>query len=419
MITGEWFDFFRQLATFFANVMFFKYFLFLFLAPFYPLREAIRRRRTSTLESTYKPLVSVIVPAWNEEVGVLKTVKSILNNTYSNVEIVIVNDGSIDRTHEVIDEFLKEVKSLPKHNEWKKKKIQYHAQPNGGKGVALNNGIKKSKGEIILTIDADSALERHAIENLVVYFRDEKISGVVGNVVVANSKTVIGLTQKLEYLFGFYFKRAHAVLGAEYIFGGACAAFRRKVFDEIGFYDEKNKTEDIEMTLRFRYFGYHCTYGENVICYTEGASDIAGLISQRKRWSKGRMDTFINYRHMFFSKDKRHNKALTHLILPYAVLSELQLLVEPISIALLLTYSFIGLDFLSLAIGVFSVSILYLVNALFNGRRVDLRLIFLFPFTWPLFYFLIWVEFVAHLSSIGMVLRGEEIVWQSWQRKGI
>lgn len=418
-MAAEWFDFFRGVATLFANIMFVKYFLFLFLAPFYPLKEALRRRKAAKKGDFKNFTVSVIVPAWNEEVGVIKTMESVLDNTYENIELVVINDGSSDDTDKNIKAFIRKVGTLKKDHPWKNKKISYISKTNGGKGTALNIGITKSTGEIILTIDADSKLELDAIQNLVAYYQDPEIAGVVGNVVVANSNTIIGLAQKLEYLFGFYFKRAHAVMGAEYIFGGACASFRRTVFDEIGLYDEKNKTEDIEMTMRFRYYGYNCTYGEDVICYTEGASDVVGLINQRKRWSKGRMDTFIKYRHMFFSKDKRHNKMLTHFVLPYALLSELQLLVEPISIALLLVYSFIGLDFLSIAIGIFSVSILYTVNAFFNGKRIKGSLLLLFPITWPLFYFLIWVEFVAHLSSIGMVLRGEDIVWQKWERKGI
>jgi cellulose synthase/poly-beta-1,6-N-acetylglucosamine synthase-like glycosyltransferase len=415
----QWFSTFRTIALVLSNLMLFKYFAFLIIAPFYQLLEVFRLRKLQLSKiNEYK--VSVIIPAWNEEVGVLKTIKSVLDNTYDNVEIVVVNDGSTDNTSKEIRKFIKSVASNKSNKHWKKKKITFvDNKVNGGKGNALNTGIKKSIGEIVLTIDADSILEKHAIENLINYYQDEKIDGVVGNVSVANSNSIVAITQKLEYLFGFYFKRSHAVMGAEYIFGGACASFRRTVFEKIGYYDEKNKTEDIEMTMRFRFNGYNCNYAEDVICYTEGASEVDGLIKQRERWKKGRMDTFIKYRSMFFSKDKRHNKFLTFFVLPFSLLAEFQLLVEPISIALLVTYSFIALDFLSLAFGILFTFVLYCVNGLFNGKRIHWKLILLFPFTWPLFYFLIWIEFIALIGSISMVLRGEDIVWQNWKRTGI
>lgn len=419
-MSNNLFNTFRNLAFLFSNLMLLKYFLFLVIAPFYEVKEVMRLKKIYSKKKYTNYLVSVIIPAWNEEVGVIKTIKTVLNSTYDNVEIVVVNDGSKDRTSEKVKELIAEIKKLPKDNKWKKKIISFiDNKKNHGKGHALNSGIKASKGDIILTIDGDSVMDRNAITNLVRYYQDETIDGVVGNVIVANTDTIIGLTQRLEYLFGFYFKRSHSVMGAEYIFGGACASFRRDVFNKIGYYDEKNKTEDIEMTMRFRYYGYNCAYGEDVICYTEGASDIVGLIKQRERWKKGRMDTFIKYRSMFFSRDKKHNKALTYFVLPYALLSEFQLLLEPISIALLVTYSFIALDFLSLSIGILFTFVLYFVNTFFNGREIKPWIILLFPLSWPLFYFLVWIEFIALLGSIGMVFRGEEIVWQDWNRKGI
>ena len=146
----------------------------------------------------------------------------------------------------------------------------------------------------MLTIDADSALAPNALAMLAEHFRDPTVSAVVGQVRVANPRgRIIGIMQQLEYLFGFYFKRAYCVTGAEYIYGGACAAFRRRhTFDYFGLFDEKNKTEDIEMSMRTKYYGMRSVYAEDVICYTEGASSYLGLINQRLRWKKGRIEHF-------------------------------------------------------------------------------------------------------------------------------
>lgn len=209
-------------------------------------------------------------------------------------------------------------------------------------------------------------------------------------------------------------------MGAEYIFGGACAAFRKKqVFDDLGLFDTSNKTEDIELSMRIRFHGLKCAYAENVVCYTEGASDVVGLINQRLRWKKGRMDTFLKYRRLFFSFDPRHNKFLSFFILPFSLLAEIQLFFEPISITLLATYSFISGDYLSITLGAMFIFVIYIVNTFFGHHKINLKILFLFPFTWPLFYFLVWIEYLSLLKSVKMVLRGDDIVWQKWNRKGV
>ncbi len=416
----------RNITIIFATLMLVKYYVFLVLSPFHPVKEEMRklrlarRRKRMTDEErakSYQPRVSVVIPAWNEEVGLLRTVKSIIANTYRNVEIVVINDGSTDASHRLMEQFVAK-------KSWQKKRpdllLRYVYKENGGKGTALNTGIEHSTGEIILTVDADSVLAPHAIERLVTYFEDDKIDAAVGNVKIARNRTLIGLLQQLEYQFGFYYKRAHSVMGAEYIFGGACAAFRKsKTFELIGLFDTSNRTEDIEMSLRTRYHGLHSVYAEDVISYTEGASTIRGLINQRLRWKKGRFDTFLKYRRMFFSLDKRHNRALSWFILPYAVLSELQLVFEPVGFTLLAAYSVISGDYLSFALGALFVFVIYFVAALFNHEKIKLRLVLLFPFTWVLFYVLVWVEYLALLKSFIMLVRGDEISWQRWERKGV
>jgi cellulose synthase/poly-beta-1,6-N-acetylglucosamine synthase-like glycosyltransferase len=276
-----------------------------------------------------------------------------------------------------------------------------------------------ARGEIVVTMDADSVFDKNALERIVHHFSDKKIDALVGNVKVANNFTLIGYLQSLEYLFGFYYKRAHCVLGAEYIYGGACAAFRKdKVFDKIGLFDEKNKTEDIEMSLRTKYFGLHSVYAEDVVCYTEGASTFTGLMNQRLRWKKGRFDTFLRYRNMFMSRKRRHNKWLSWFVMPFSLLAEFQLLFEPIGFSLLITYSIISGDYISLALGSLFVAITYIVNGLFSHEFKPHRAL-LFVFTWPLFYILVWVEYVSLLKSLWMLVRGEEIEWQHWERQGV
>lgn len=414
---NSYFEFFRNTAFVFATIMLFKYFTFLLIAPFYTVKEKLRQIKILRSKKPQKNfIISVIIPAWNEEVGIIKTIQSAIDNTYKNVELIIVNDGSTDNSDKIVREYINHLTTI---NLQDAARIRYYYKHNQGKGAALNFGIHQASGNIVMTIDADTVVKRDAFANLIKYFHDTSIDAVVGNVRVSGNNTFIGFIQQLEYIFGFYFKRTHAVLGAEYIFGGACAAFRKKVFTKIGGFDTKNRTEDIEMTLRVRAHGFKCTFVEDVICYTEGASDIFGLINQRLRWKKGRLDAFLKYRQLFFSRKKHHNKFLTFFILPYSLIGELQLFFEPISISLLGAYSIISGDYLSFSLGLMFIFLIYLVSAFFTAEGLNLKMLVWFPLTWPLFYILVWVEYLALIHSVRLVLTGEQVVWQNWKRLGV
>lgn len=409
------------IVGFFVIVTLVKNLFFLFLAPFYPVRERWRyirqsaRRRKAGLPS-YEPLVSVIVPAWDEEVGILKTMESIVHNGYKNTELIIINDGSEDGTEKIVKDYIAKYSAK---KDRPIKFIRYIYQSNAGKGVALNRGVEAATGEIVLTVDADSALQLGAIAKLITYYLDDDIMAVVGNVEVVNTHTIYGLAQQLEYYFGFYNKRAHALLGAEYIFGGACASFRKSVFDKIGLFDTQNKTEDIEMSMRTKVYGLKSTYAEDVICYTEGASDLRGLISQRVRWKKGRLDTFIKYRSLFFSTEEHHNTPLSFFILPFSILMEIQLLFEPLAVASIIAYTLLTSEYLSIAIGLGFIALVFIAVSLFHANRPRPQLVFYFPFFWPLFYLLDWIEFLALYKSLAMIRKRKDVEWQNWKRQGI
>jgi biofilm PGA synthesis N-glycosyltransferase PgaC len=409
----------KYIVGFFVVTTLVKNSFFLIISPFYPVREKLRYIRAAALQrrrgEQYEPKISVVVPAWNEQVGVIKTIKSVMENGYKNTELIIVNDGSTDDSEAVIKEYLMSVRAAKSN---KIGRVVYAYQENGGKGKALNTGIKLTKGEIILTMDADSALRPGALTRLTRYYMDPEVMAVVGNVEVANTATLVGFAQHLEYYFGFYNKRAHALLGAEYIFGGACASFRREVFKTIGLFDTHNKTEDIEMSMRTRYHGYKCTYAEDVVCYTEGAWDIKGLIAQRVRWKKGRLDTFRKYKSMFFSTEEQHNIFLSFFVLPFSLLAEVQLLFEPIAIAIFIAYCVVTSEFLSLAVGLLFILLVFVAVSFFHNSRPRPLLVLSFPFVWPVFYMLDWIEFLSLYKSLKMIRSGKDVEWQKWNRQG-
>lgn len=419
METEALYEIIRNVTRIFAAILLLKYTVFLLAAPFHRVKESFRQLKIAKIYKmrSYKPLVSVLVPAWNEEVGIIGTVDSLIKNTYEHIEIIVVNDGSTDNTEKFIQAYVDEHKEVYKKQG---KSIVYKYKTNGGKGKALNHAIEHAKGSILVTMDADSIADPQMIEKIVRYFADPKVDAVVGNVKVAGRLSFLNLLQRLEYLFGFYHKRAHSVLGAEYIYGGACAAFRRStVFDQIGVFDTTNIAEDIELSMRTRFAGHYAVYADDAVCYTEGANTIVGLIKQRVRWKKGRFEAFFKYKKLFFSTRDKHNAWLSWFVLPLALLAEIQLLFEPIGLTLLVLYSIFTGDYSSVILGGIFVSIMYLVVGALTEKGRNWWIVPFAPFTWMIFYVLVWIEYLALLKSIGALIRSKEVAWQKWQRKGI
>jgi cellulose synthase/poly-beta-1,6-N-acetylglucosamine synthase-like glycosyltransferase len=352
-------------------------------------------------------------------VGIINTIKSIARNTHRNLEIVIVDDGSTDDTGQLVKDFIAGYK-----HDWGEFdhpiNIVYHYKENGGKGRALNRGIQISTGDIIMSIDADCVLDEVAVENFVKCFRDPTVMAAVGNVKIGSTKSLIATVQYLEFLFSFYFKKADSLVNTIYIIGGAAGAFRREVFARVGLYNPRNITEDIELSVRIQAAGMKIVYASDAIIYTEGASDLKGLIKQRQRWKRGRFQTFVDHRYLFFSPRRQHNKILTWLILPLAIFGEIQLFLEPLFLLFLYVYSWFVRDFSSFLSGVIVVSSMFFVQVWFDDRKQHNTLFYLMaPIGWMLFYQTTFVEFMALIKASYGFIRGKEMSWQRWQRQGL
>ncbi len=406
----------RTVIIIFASVLLTKYFVYMFLSPW---NDVVNYFKYHAKKVEYNPLVSVMIPAWNEEVGILTTIRSLLESTYTNMEIIVINDGSTDNSDGIIKDFIATYK---KSEIYKSKKIKliYSYKENEGKGEALNKAIKISKGDIVVSIDADCIVTDTAIENFVRYFADPTIMAAVGNVKIGNTKTVLGVVQSLEFVFSFYFKKADSLMNTIYIIGGAAGAFRRNIFDVIGNYNPKNITEDIDLSVRIQNAGMKIVYASDSIIYTEGAADIRNLMKQRLRWKRGRFQTFAEFKSMFFSLDKKHNKILSWLILPLAMFGEVQLSFELYFLAFLYIYSFLINDFSSFVSGIIVVSSMFFVQIFFDDPKSrKFSFYILSPIGWMLFYLATFVEYSALMRSIWAGLRKEEVKWQRWQRSGI
>lgn len=396
-----------------------KYLLYIFSSPLYRLskKKLLKDSKNMTDEEIQNATkISVVVPAWNEEVGIIQAITSLLTSHYDNLEVIVVNDGSTDSTHEVVQQFIKEgIDGLTN----KKKKFKYFLKENGGKGSALNYGIKKASGDVIVTMDADTVFEKDALITVARYFQNKDIDAAVGNVKVANSKNIIGIIQQIEYTVGFYFKRTHSFFNSEYIIGGAFGVFRRETFEENGFFNVDIKTEDIELSTRLQNNGCKIIYIEDAIAYTEGPVTFSGLLKQRLRWKKGRLDTFILHKNLFFSKDSKHNKFLTHYLLPITLFYEIELLLEPFITIFGVYYLYATHDFRALVLWMLFTTSINVITFIFGSRK-NSKLAFLFiPFYFLLSYILTVIEIYAMYESVRLIIVKKDVVWQKWDRKGI
>ena len=396
----------------------FKYLIQLLTLCFYNFSERSRERR-HTLRSNAK--VSVLIPAWNEEVGIIKTINSVLVSEYQDVEIVVINDGSTDKTDKLVSSFVANFNSNKnKANKNNAKSIQYLSINNGGKARALNKALAIATGEIIITIDADCLMDRMAITNTLKRFGNAKVGAVCGNVVVGNRKKSVELMQQLEYLYGFFFKRADSVFNSVYIIGGAAAAYRKTVLDEVGCFDEKIVTEDIEMSMRILSYGYKTRYAADAVTYTEGPSKWRCLFNQRLRWRFGRFQTFIKYKQLFFSAKQHHNRYFTFLLLPVALYAEFALLFQGLFLAAFYSYTFITSDFIPLVFVIVFMALMVCLQIIFDSKsKFHLNLLFLAPIAWLVFYVVDVVEFQALFRSLKRLVKQEELKWQKWARVGL
>lgn len=272
-------------------VLFWILFDFMYIAYRVSLLIAHKRK----LKYKEHPLVSILIPAYNEEICIEKTLTSCIHQTYPNIEIVVINDGSTDKTLEVVNNFKKKYSD---YIENKKIKLKIIDQRNQGKAKALNNGKKEARGIFLVTIDADSYLNSHAIEKIISYFNSEEVGAVAGNIIAISEHSLLGYLQKIEYELGVHFIRnSQSSLGNVIVTPGALSAYRASVLKK---FEEGTLTEDFDSSIRILEKGYKIVMAPDAICYTQVPLSISDLIKQRIRWQQGGLEVFS--KHSFHKK---------------------------------------------------------------------------------------------------------------------
>ena len=288
-----------------------------------------RNKRVSK-KSTAQPLVSIIVPAYNENVNAVKTVSNLLQSDYPAFEIIFVNDGSKDNTYEL-------VKNAFAGNE----KVKVFDKPNGGKASALNLGIEKSTAEFVVCIDADTQLKTDAVSRLMESFIDDDTGAVAGNVKVGNEINMLTKWQSIEYITSQNFDRkAFDMLNCITVVPGAIGAFRKEALEDAGGFTTDTLAEDCDLTMRILRTGYRVRSNSEAIAMTEAPEKMEQFLKQRFRWSFGVMQTFYKHRDAVFNPKY---KGLGLVALPNILIFQILLpLFSPLADLLMLAGIFTG-----------------------------------------------------------------------------
>ncbi|MCU1286353.1 MAG: polysaccharide deacetylase [Acidobacteriales bacterium] len=242
---------------------------------------------------SYRPTVAIIVPAFNEEKVIERTLRSVLASNYPNIKVIMVDDGSTDDTYNIARKlFTAEIADG---------RLLVLTQKNAGKAAAANFGLQHVNEEVFVAIDADTFIAPNAVAYLVAHFANPKIGAVAGNAKVGNRINVWTRWQALEYITSQNFeRRALNLVGAVSVVPGAIGAWRTSAVKAAGGYPFDTVAEDADLTMSLLQSGYEVHYEDRALAYTEAPMNARGLMRQRFRWSFGILQAVWKHRSAFW-----------------------------------------------------------------------------------------------------------------------
>jgi cellulose synthase/poly-beta-1,6-N-acetylglucosamine synthase-like glycosyltransferase/peptidoglycan/xylan/chitin deacetylase (PgdA/CDA1 family) len=288
-------------------------------------------RRLAAVAAEYLPSVSVVVPAYNEAVGIERAVRSLLASDYPDLEVIVVDDGSTDETAAIVE-------GLDLGD------VHLVQQDNAGKAAALNTGIAMSYGEVVVMVDGDTIFEPDTVLRLVQPLASDDVAAVSGNTKVGNRHGLLGRWQHIEYVTGFNLdRRMYEVLQCTPTVPGAVGAFRRDVLEEVGGVSGDTLAEDTDLTMAIGRTGRRVVYAEDARAWTEAPSTFGGLWRQRYRWSFGTMQAVWKHKGAMVSRDWR-DRRIGRRALPYMIFFQIALPMAAPVIDLFALYGLVFLD---------------------------------------------------------------------------
>lgn len=376
------------------------------LALHYELRRG--RQRTPPLFWRRFPLVSVVVPAYNEALVIDGCIRSILACAYPFKELILVDDGSSDDTLTIMRRYERHPR------------VTVIAKANGGKASALNAGLQRARGEVICFVDADGLFRDDTINALLAGFESDAVGAVCGNDTPVNLDRVqTRLLCLLSHVGTGFVRRALSTINCLPIVSGNIGAFRREALQRAGPFREGCIGEDLELTWRIHRAGYRVVFQPRALVYAESPSTLPGLWKQRVRWARGLLQTAWLHRDMFF----RRRYGLIGFFLPFNVANMAFLpVVQIVLLALLPVLTLTGNlpvrpDLLVIItwLGLGTAALTMLVALILDRAWHDLRLLYVLP---------LWLPYSVLMSLVAcrallLELQRREARWNKLERTGV
>lgn len=247
-------------------------------------------------EESSLPMVSIVVPAYNEGIVIQSALRALTKLDYPNFEVIVVDDGSTDDTYEKAMEVATHSSDIS---------IRVITKRNAGKAEALNTGMALARGEFILNMDGDTKLSSNTLRVCIPHFNNPAIGAVAGNVKVINRENIWTRIQSLEYVEGLAMARkAQSFIRSVNIIPGPIGIFRKSVLQQVGGYDHDTFAEDCDLTLKLLMKGWHIAYEPNAIAWVETPSHLLDLLKQRYRWTRGILQATKKHSHALWQPRK-------------------------------------------------------------------------------------------------------------------
>lgn len=254
----------------------------------YNLKKRKLRKYPQVINEDYKPFVSVMIPAHNEEDVIANTVENILQMDYENYEVIVIDDRSTDNTASVIKDLEQKypkVKALIRHQ---------GAFP--GKSAVLNDAFQMAHGDAVLVFDADATVEPDFLSKLVPELEPKDVGAVQARKVIRNrSQNLLTRCQNNEYTMDTYFQAGRdSVKGAVELRGNG-ELIKREALEDIGGWNNYTIVDDLDMSTRLHIRGWDVRYCIDAVVYEEGITYLWPLFRQRRRWLEGTIRRYLEY----------------------------------------------------------------------------------------------------------------------------
>lgn len=389
------------------------------LAAIQKRKETNEKKDLAFIFDNTAPLISIIIPAYNEQVNAVRTINSLTAQNYPNIEIIFVDDGSKDDTYKIVSDAFSQISN-----------VHVFTKQNGGKATALNFGIEKSKADYVVCIDADTQLKSDAVSLLMKYFyvsskggsHEGTVAAVAGNVKVGNEVNLITKWQSIEYVTSQNFdRRAFDLLNCITVVPGAIGAFNKEALIKAGGFTSDTLAEDCDLTMRLHRHGYVVRNCSKAISYTEAPETFRQFMRQRFRWSFGVMqcfwkhrDTIFNPRYKNFGMVAMPNILIFQMILPFlAPLADLILAISLLAAAMNIVVA--SVPHILLYYAIFSLVDIAGAALAFAFEKEDYKKLF-----WMIPQRLVYRQMMYYIliKSFNRAIKGELQGWGALKRTG-